>query len=282
MMIQHDLEYLIGDELGPAECDRVVRDFFRHKSCKTLDTAMISKDPQSYLSLVEVSGRENIDAALAGGKGAILATAHLNATNCLAVLSILGLPVTAISRWSFKARRPRRRGFIPNRVTRQYDFAHLVRQNIETSGEIRNRPLFVAVKAATVLRENEVIFIPIDVGVRDPERSVRLDFLNGTAIVLPGAVLIAKLARAPLLMTLMYRAADWRHQRLEISPAIPTDGDTTETLRRCLAFLDAAIRRKPAQWDFWGTPELRTELGLLPAGLGYGQKALSSHPGEEY
>ena len=259
-----DLESLLGEEIGPTERRRIVRDFFRHKSCKTLDTALICKNPMSYQKLVEVCGRENINAALERGKGTILCTAHLNATNLLAVLTIFGVPAREIARWSYTARKPGRHRFVPPRVSRQTDFVRLVPQNIETSGETRNRPLSVAVEAAAYLRKNKAIVIAIDVGVRDPVRSVRLRFLNREATVLPGSVFIAKLAGAPLLMALMHRSPDWRHQRLEISPPVPVEGSTTEALGRCLDFVDASIRREPAQWDFWGTRELRAELGLLP------------------
>lgn len=261
LMVQQDLESLLGNELGPEGTKRVVRDYFRHKSCKTMDTALISRDPQSFKRLVKVKGRENIDAALAKGGGAVLCTGHLNATICLAALTLFGLPVTGIARWSFRSHR--RRGLIPHRVARQYEFVHLVRQNIETSGETENGPLSVAVEAVAVLRRNECVFIPIDVGVRDSRRAVSLPFLNGRAILLPGSVLISKLAGAPLLMVFLHRSSDWRHQWVDISDPIPVEGDTTEALQRCLDHLDAAIRREPAQWDFWGSTELRTEVGLL-------------------
>jgi Kdo2-lipid IVA lauroyltransferase/acyltransferase len=264
LLVEGDLDRLLGDSIGPRSRSRIVSDFFRHKSCKTLDTAYITKNLQSYMRLVSVSGREHIDGALARGKGAVLCSAHLNSTNCVALLTALGVPVTAISRWSFKSERARRFKFIPRPVSRQYDLARFVRQNIETSGEVRNRPLFVAVRAAALLREDKAVFIAIDAGIRDPNRSVRVAFLNSEATVMPGAVVIAKLGGAPLLMTLLHRAPDWRHQNLEISQPITTEGDAEGALRRCWGLLDAAVRREPAQWDFWGTRELRTELALIP------------------
>jgi len=264
MMVGDDMQLLLGGRTSPEPRSCVVRDFFRHKSCKMLDTAYISKNPQSYLRLVSVAGRENIDGALARGRGAVLCTVHLNLTNCLALLTALGIPVTAISRWSFRIERISKFRFLPRPVSRQYGFARLVRQNIETSGEIRNRPLHVAVQAAEVLRENGAVLVALDAGINDPNRAVRVDFLGGRATIMPGAVVISKLGEAPLLMTLLRRSRDWRHQRLEISPPIDASGDTSEVLRRCLSFFDAAIRREPSQWDFWGTEELRTELSLIP------------------
>jgi len=263
MLVGGDLGLLLEGQIGPEARSRLVRDFFRHKSCKMLDSAYISKDPQTFLKLVSVAGRENIDGALARGKGAVLCTVHLNSTNCLALLTALGFPVTAISRWSFKTERSRRFRFIPRPVSRQYGFARLVRQNIETSREIRNRPLSVAVQAAAVLRENGLVFIAVDAGIKDPVRAVHADFLGGRATIMPGAVVISRLGGAPLLVTLLHRSRDWRHQRLEISQPVDPKGDEAEVTQRCLNFFDAAIRREPSQWDFWGTEELRSELGLI-------------------
>jgi Kdo2-lipid IVA lauroyltransferase/acyltransferase len=261
--VSDDLEKVLGDQLTPEGRTSVVREFFRQRSCEILDTMRLSKDPRSYMRLVEVRGMENVEAALEGGRGVIFCSAHFGrAENCNAVLGALGLPVTGIARWSFRPLHggPRKRRLVPQRVGRD-DLGHLVRPPIES----RPEDVTVAARAALLLRRNEAIFTNLDVTVRsrDLERSVRLDFLNRTAIVLPGAVSIAKLTGAPMLMILMHRSADWRHQRLEISPPVPTEGDATSVLRQCLAFIEAAIRREPAQWRYWGTPHL-LKLGLIP------------------
>jgi len=98
----------------------------------------------------------------------------------------------------------------------------------------------------------------------DRRRAVSLDFLNGQALLLPGAIMIAQLTGAPVLMTFMRRSADWRHQTLEISPPVPLDGDATTAFKRCVAVVEAAIRQDPAYWEFWyGLSDLG-KLGLVP------------------
>jgi lauroyl/myristoyl acyltransferase len=91
-----------------------------------------------------------------------------------------------------------------------------------------------------------------------------MDFLNRQALLLPGAVTIAQLSGAPLLMTFMRRSADWRHQILEISPPVPLEGNTMTTFRRCLAEGETAIRQDPASWIYWHSPHDLVRLGLLP------------------
>ena len=50
--------------------------------------------------LVEIRGREHLDAALAAGKGAILCSAHFGSyDSAFSLLHASGFPVTSIGRW---------------------------------------------------------------------------------------------------------------------------------------------------------------------------------------
>jgi lauroyl/myristoyl acyltransferase len=89
-----------------------------------------------------------------------------------------------------------------------------------------------------------------------------VDFLNGKASFLPGAITLAKLTGAPVLIMLLHRSPDWRHQVLEISLPVSVDGDTQVALRRCLAVIEEAIRRNPAHWIYWRVPYL-IRYGLI-------------------
>ncbi|HEV2139108.1 MAG TPA: lysophospholipid acyltransferase family protein [Nitrososphaerales archaeon] len=261
-LITADLEKLLGDRLSPENRRDLVREYFRQRSCDFLEILSISKNPRLFLGHVIVSGREHLDSALARGKGAILCSAHFGKPEvCCAVLGALGIPVTGITWWSFKTKQShsQKRRF-PQRVGND-DLVLLVRPPIVS----RPGDLTLAIKAASVLRRNEVILTNIDVNVRsrDMARSVRPIFLNHRAKILPGSVQIAKHTGAPLLVALIHRSRDRRHHRLEISPPVPTDGDDTVVLERCLAIVEAAILREPAQWRYWGTRHL-LKLGLAP------------------
>ena len=59
---------------------------------------------------------------------------------------------------------------------------------------------------------------PLD---NDLARTVEVPFLGRRAGLLPGAVTLAQVTGAPLLMGFMYRTADYRHQVLEISAPVP-------------------------------------------------------------
>ena len=73
---------------------------------------------------------------------------------------------------------------------------------------------------------------------------------------MPGAIKIAQLTGARVLMMFMRRSSDWRHQVLEISPPMSMEGDTATVFRRCFAQVEAAIRRDPAHWRRWTNTDL--------------------------
>ena len=207
---------------------------------------------RSLGKLVEIRGREHLDAALAGGKGAILCSAHFGSYDCaFSLLNASGFPVTSIGRWWWN--------YPPggsSAVRRMWDFVfarrvhrHRQRPNIEPwPGRVQ-----VAVQAAAVLRGNEVVTICSEAPPLDAElnRTVEVPFLGRQARFLPGVVTLARLTGAPVLMVFVHRLADYRHQVLEISPPVPMDGETATAFERCAAAMDAAIRAHPAGWDFW-------------------------------
>jgi hypothetical protein len=65
-------------------------------------------------------------------------------------------------------------------------------------------------------------------------------------------------------MISIYRLPDYRHQVIEISPPVPTDGETTVALERCAAAVDAVIRAHPAEWDMWYNLDDLLRMGLVP------------------
>ena len=216
--------------------------------------------------LVEIRGREHLEAALAGGKGAILCSAHFGSYDCaFSLLGASGFPVTTIGRWQHNYT-----AGLSSAERRFWDLVyarrlrrHRQRPNIEPwTGRVA-----VAAQAAAVLRANEVLTISIDAPPleKDLARTVQVPFLGRRARLLPGAVTLARLTGAPLLMSFMYRTADYRHQVLEISAPVqcPAEEDAATAFARCAAEVSAAIRRSPAHWVYWASNGDLANLGLL-------------------
>ncbi len=265
--IANNLRRVLGDELGSEEPERLAREFFRMTSCEVIDVLRLRGRGRSLGKLVEIRGREHLDAALAAGKGAILCTAHLGSINpAFSLLHASGYPLTSIGR-SASNHTPgmssAERGlweFVYNRRLRRYRQRPIIEP-------LPGRPQ-AAARAVVVLRANEVVTISSDAPPLDADlaRAVEVPFLGRHARLLPGVVPFARLTGAPVLMVFIHRLADYRHQVLEISPPVPVEGETvSEAFGRCVAAMDAAIRASPAHWVYWANTDDLASMRLLPA-----------------
>ncbi len=262
--LARNLRQMLGQELSPAATEQVTRDWFRLASCEAVDVMRLRRRARPLRRLVEIRGREHLEAALAAGRGAILCSAHFGSYNSgFSVLHASGFPVTTIGRWQYKytaglsSAERRFWDLVYRRVRR-----HRRRPNIEPwPGRLE-----VAALAAAALRANEVVTICIDAPPLDSDRAraVEVPFLGRRAGLLPGVVTLAQMTRAPVLMCFLYRSADYRHQVLEISAPVPVGGDTTAAFERCAAEVSTAIRRSPAHWVYWASTADLANLALSP------------------
>jgi lauroyl/myristoyl acyltransferase len=260
-----NLRAVLGNELSLEDAERLARDYFRFYLCEAIDVMRLRGRAHALGRLVEIRGRDHLDAALAGGKGAILCTAHVG--SFISVLSLLhgdGYPLTAIGRWWWKYRPGLRSA---ERLAWNFAFARRVLRH-------RQRPyiepapgrVHVGLQAASVLRANEVVILCCDANPLEPDRPRAIDvpFLGRRARLVPGVVTLAQVTGAPVLMAFVHRLPDYHHQVVEISPPVPMHGDTAAAFGRCVAAMDAAIRASPAQWLYWYDRNELVGLGLLP------------------
>jgi lauroyl/myristoyl acyltransferase len=266
--VAHNLQLVFGDELSPAAVQQVTQEWFRLASCEMVDIKRLRHKGRALRRLVEIRGREHLEAALAAGRGAILCSGHFGSYNCgFSVLHASGFPVTGIGRLWY-----RYEGDLSSGERRLWEFyfrpvwRHRQRPNIEP---FPGRPEVAALTVAA-LRANEVVAICIDAAPMDSDRgrAVEAPFLGRRATLLPGIVRLAEATGAPVLMGFLYRAADYRHQVLEISAPMPVKGDTATAFGRCAAEVSAAIRRSPAHWETWSKTDQLVDLGLIPSQRG--------------
>jgi lauroyl/myristoyl acyltransferase len=102
-----------------------------------------------------------------------------------------------------------------------------------------------------VLRKNGFLGIMIDSQAEpgDLSKPSVFEFLGHRAELVPGAGVIALAAGAPLIVVLLRRSADWRHQVLEIAPPLYVEGDPVAAYAKCLALVESAVRSSPSQWN---------------------------------
>jgi len=260
-----NLRQVLGDELSPEEAERLAREFLRLRSCEVIDVMRLRGRGRSLAKLVDIRGREHLDAALAGGKGAILCSAHFGSYNsAFSLLHASGIPLTSTGRpVSTKVG-------VSSAERRLVEFAYtrrLQRHRQRPGIELQPGRVQGAVQAAVALRANEVVTFLSDAPPlgADRDRAVEVTFLGYQAGLLPGVMTLAQLTGAPVLMVFMRRLAGYRRQVLEISAPVPVEGDTAAAFGRCVAAMDAAITANPAHWVYWANTDDLASAGLLPA-----------------
>jgi KDO2-lipid IV(A) lauroyltransferase len=262
--IVRDVRRVLGDEVSEEAAEDLARELFRFRSCDIMDVMRLHGSARSLTRLVEIRGREHLDAALAAGKGALLCTGHIGShQSAFSVVNASGYPLTTMGRWDWKydtSISPVERRFW-NFVLARRVLRYRTRPNIEPwPGRIQ-----VAVQTAAALRANEFVTICSDAAPLRAERAgiVEMPFLGRQARLMPGVITLAKLTGAPVLMAFVHRTPDYRHQVLEISPPVPMDGDTNTAFARCAAAIEAAIKAHPAHWNFWFEEDVLARLGVL-------------------
>lgn len=262
--LARNLRQIRGNGPTSAPGQDLAREWFRLAACEAVDVMRLRRDGRPLVRLVEIRGREHLEAALAAGKGAIVYSAHFSSFDCcFSLLGACGFPVTTIGRWqhNYTAGLSRAERQFWDLVYARPLRRHRKHPNIEPwTGRFD-----VAARAANVLRANEVITIAIDAPVleSDRARAVQVPFLGHQATLLPGAVGLAKATGATVLMGFLRRSANYSHQVLEISPPVPMDGSAATSFARCAAQLSAAISSSPAHWRYWASTADLANLGLI-------------------
>jgi KDO2-lipid IV(A) lauroyltransferase len=245
--IEKCLQQVFGEGLDARERTRAVRDHFRIRSCEPIDAIRLLGKGSALTRLVEVRGLNHLEQARANGKGAVLCSAHFGSLRVVfSLVGALGFPVTIIARWSQENGPKGRKG----KQTWGWPYEkslHLQGSNIlEVPGGFD-----AAVKGMDVLHRNGFLGIMIDSQVEpgDLSRPLPFEFLGHQAEFVPGAGVVAQAAGAPLIVVILRRSADWRHQVLEISPPVYVQGDPVTAQGKCLALIESAVMKYPAHWN---------------------------------
>ena len=265
-----------------AETRRAARKVFEELGRNIYDVAACAHwSPAARRRNLDVAGIENLEQALAAGRGAILFGAHQGAWELVAVaLADQGIDVTGVAR--------------PVREARLETWLAAHRRRLG----IRTIPAGGLESARAMLRAlggGGILGVLLDHRVR--KGGVVADFFGRPARFAAGPVRLALRTGARLVPARIARRADGGH-RVLIEPALPAlpaglpPRDAAErTLRAAVAALETMIRRDPAAWAWihprWGRPaaddgaarewSARTS-GALPA-LGFALAALLAAAG---
>jgi KDO2-lipid IV(A) lauroyltransferase len=204
--------------------------------------------------VVSFEGLERLQAARAGGRGVLLATAHFGAKQLLQpALGLLGIPLNQMH-YHMQAE---------ELTWVQVKVAQRQRQRVEDRLPCRflaaDRFLRPALEA---LKNGEVLIVAADgVGLKaHMDRGYQeLTFLGQPMLFPVGLLALARKTGAALLPAFVVREG-WLH-RIVIGPELDlAGGDDRTVYAQYVAALESQVRARPELWEFWEEFDERTLL----------------------
>ena len=215
--------------LGEAGDEAHLRGMYRHFGRSFIELLRFGRRPAAELwETLQVEGVEYLDEALTRQRGALILTAHLGNWELLVRAGTLhGRPLSVITKTFHSA------------------VAEGMWRALRSGGPTLLRA-GSARRVVKALERGELVAYVLDQNVR-PERAVWVPFFGRPAATSPDLVRLAQLTGAPIVPIFTRREGDRHH--IWIEPPVAVEGlDLVEGTGRCVARVEAAIRRAPAQW----------------------------------
>lgn len=236
----HSLNIAFGQEKSPREIEKIAKDCFVFMAKSAVELMFFFDKPLDLRKRVEIQGRQNLDKALASGKGVILVSAHFgNFPLLLGRLAIDGYKAGGIMR---PMHDPRMEKIFSDKR---------VKFGVRT---IYSQPRNECVNNTIIaLRNNELVFIPID--QHFGTGGILVDFFGEKAATATGPVILAQRTKAALLPCFIIRQPDDRHKIIfEEEIELKEGKDPQETvlinIQKLTDIIESYIRRYPAQWGW--------------------------------
>jgi KDO2-lipid IV(A) lauroyltransferase len=191
---------------------------------------MGSITPEELLQHVTIDGREHLDAAMAGGRGALMAVPHMGSWDMAgSYAGALGYPISAVAE--------RFPGSLNGAVVS-------TRQRFGLNVIMLGRS---AVRAITqALQANSIVALLCDL---EQGPGIEVRFFGRRAIVPGGPAAIALKTGAPLIPAYQYVTSPGHHHVHLDPPLALRYGDTKESvMQRVVERLEVFIREHPDQW----------------------------------
>ena len=234
------LSIAFGNEKNSQEKEKIARDCFTFMAKAGLELMFLMDKPKLLKKRVGIAGKENLDSALAQGRGVILVSAHFgNFPLMMARLAIAGYKIGGLMR-----------PMHDNRAERMF---------VQKRSKLGIKTIYTQPRAACVnetlgaLRNNEIVFIPID--QHFGSGGVYVDFFGTKAATATGPVIFAQRTKAAMLPCFIIRQPDDTH-KIVFEPAITlAEGKGSEetvliNIQKLTDVIEKYIRRYPAEWGW--------------------------------
>ncbi len=223
-------------EKSAGECRAVAAGMYAHLGHTLVETLRMDAIDREWIDrAIDLQGLDIIRRALAGGRGAIMLTAHIGHFQLPSMIAgFFGLPLTSIT----KEVKPAALNEHWRRVRARFGVATLNRR-----GSFR--------ACLAVLKANGLLGFVLDQNMKRHE-GIFVDFFGRPACTSPGLALLSVMAGSPVIPVFCWRLPEGRY-RIEVWPAMaPPPNRDPATVRQATqdytALIESAIRRRPEQW----------------------------------
>ena len=240
-----NIRFITGGAVDGKEAEAMARDVFRNFAKYLVDFFRSEKiDAQLLKKLVRVEGRENIDAALIGGKGAVMLSAHMgNWELGGTVIASMGYPLSAV--------------VLTHRNKRINDFFQRQRMR----GRMKPIEIGYSLRACyRSLKSNHLLAV---LGDRDFTRNgIMTEFFGKRALIPKGAAVFSYKVGSAIVPAFMIRQKDDTFTLFIDEPIFPDtgmeeDAAIVDLTKKCTAVIESYVRKYPTQWyifkDLWDT-----------------------------
>ncbi|MBZ0220402.1 MAG: lysophospholipid acyltransferase family protein [Candidatus Methylomirabilis sp.] len=233
-----NLDRAFGPALGQAEKMRIARNVFRNLSIMLLEFTRLPWLSRGKMDkLVQWTGLENMERALARGKGVIILTAHFGNWELLG--ACLGL-----------------RGYRPEIVVRELDNSLFERFVTWVRTRSGNRIVYkkgAMRKLMKGLARNSAVAILVDQNVTRSE-GFFVDFFGVPACSNKGPALLALASGAPVVPVFIRRRGPGHlievQKEVEVASTGDREKDAAVNTARFARVVEEMVRRHPEEW-FW-------------------------------
>lgn len=234
-----NLTIAFGKEKDVHMIERLAKDVFFHFTLTPLETAYAYINPfERYLLKIKIKGKENLDAALAQGKGVIALGAHFGPFTLLGGrLALEGYPFNLIINQEH----------FTKLMKRLDDYQKRIGQNPFSS-----KPVLSSLKKSiNCLHRNEILYLIADEQQR--RGGLPVPFFGRPAYTAPGPAILSLKTDAPILPMFIVRENGFP-KTLEIRSPIEIErtSDEKRDIERLTAQFTKAIeeivRQYPSQW----------------------------------
>lgn len=230
-----NLESSYEGALSPRQKRAIVRESFENTALSILELFLIKKIKKNAPRHFVIKGKENLEAALAQGKGVVLITSHLGSWEYLAFLFYLAkIPCSVIVK-SLKNKH----------LDKKID-------SLRRETTIKPIPKKNAIRGAlTELQENHVVAVLIDQW--DGKDGLWIDFFANPTSTTSLPARLAKKTGCLLVPAYCLRKSPGQYE-IQVLPQVPLPYDEkdweTSVTRRLNEMLEGHIREYPEQWSW--------------------------------